>query len=68
MQNQETNRIIKEKEAINLIGLSKTTIWRLQKLGKFPASIKLSSRAKGYILADILAWLEDKKAGVQNGL
>lgn len=57
-------RVIRETEALELTGLSRTTRWRLEKLGKFPAGIKLSARAKGYILADILAWLEDKKAGV----
>lgn len=44
------------------LGISKNTIWRLVREGKFPKPIKLSEKVTVWKAADVLAWLESKEA------
>jgi prophage regulatory protein len=41
-------------------GLSKSTRWRMEKEGKFPKKIQLSSRAVGWRAEEIIQWCEDR--------
>jgi prophage regulatory protein len=45
-----------------LTSLGETTIWRLEKAGKFPLRIKLSSRRVGWYRPDVISWIEDRRA------
>jgi prophage regulatory protein len=58
----EMNRVIRLKEVKRLTGLSTSTIWRKEQTGEFPARIKLSCRAAGWLLADVNRWLQDRIA------
>ncbi len=51
------NRIIRLPEVIKMVGLSQTTIWRLQQENTFPKSVKISSRACGWSLNEINQWI-----------
>lgn len=37
--------------------LSESTVWRLRRLGLFPEPVELSPGRKGYVRAEIEAWL-----------
>jgi predicted DNA-binding transcriptional regulator AlpA len=50
-------RIIRSKEVQELTGLSRTTIWRLERSGKFPARVPLSSSIVGWRSSDITQWI-----------
>ena len=50
-------RIIRVKEVQELTGLSRTTIWRLERSGKFPARVSLSSSIIGWRSSDITQWI-----------
>ena len=54
-------KIIRAAEVLEMIGLSRTTLWRLVKAGKFPAPLKLSVRARGWRLSDVEAWLDSRE-------
>lgn len=41
-------RLIRIREVLDKVGLSKATLYRLIAAGEFPASIQLSSRAVGW--------------------
>ena len=56
-----TNEIIRPRNLPQITGLSKTTIWRLERAGKFPKHIKLSAGATGWKRSDIEAWLEARQ-------
>ncbi|MSQ84997.1 MAG: AlpA family phage regulatory protein [Myxococcales bacterium] len=43
-------------------GLSRTTIFRLEKAGEFPAHVNLTSRAVGWDSAAVTAWKDRKFA------
>jgi prophage regulatory protein len=50
-------RLLRRQVVQDLTGLSKATLWRLEKAGKFPKAIQLTSRTVGYRESEILAWL-----------
>lgn len=52
--------ILNAKQVIEKIGLSRTTIWRLERKGKFPKLIALSERRVGWKLKDIEGWLSTR--------
>jgi len=58
--------IIRGNDADNLTGLSRSTRYRLENLGQFPARIKLSERASGYYLDEIQGWLASRPRANRN--
>lgn len=50
-------RILSTRKVMELTGLSRSTIWRLEKRGAFPQSIPLSPGRKGYSAAEVNEWL-----------
>ncbi|TLS78024.1 AlpA family phage regulatory protein [Mariprofundus erugo] len=56
-------RVIRFPELHRRIGLCRSQIWRLEKQGDFPKSIPLGKNSKGWIEADVTAWLEARRGG-----
>jgi len=56
-----TYNIARPRDLPALTGLSRTTIWRLERSGDFPKRIRLSAGAVGYKMADIQTWLDSRQ-------
>ena len=41
-------------------GLSRSTIWRLERRGAFPKHIKISTNVVAWLEEDVLAWIRSK--------
>jgi predicted DNA-binding transcriptional regulator AlpA len=54
----ELQRVIDEKKAADLGGISVDTLRRMSARGEGPRRIKLSPRRVGYRMAEVLAWLK----------
>lgn len=57
---QDTNtpdKIIRSKEVQELTGLSRTTIWRLERKDEFPTRVPLTSGSIGWRLNEIQQWI-----------
>lgn len=52
--------VLRKKRVLALVGLSATTVYWLQKRGKFPMPVKLSERATGFLTSEIRAWLAER--------
>lgn len=52
-----TERIVSSKEVQELTGLSRTTIWRLERNGEFPARVQLSSTRIGWRFTEVQEWI-----------
>lgn len=52
-------RLLELEEVLKLTKLSRTTIWRLTKRGKFPQPIRLSARRVAWLKSDVLLWLKN---------
>lgn len=55
-------RIISSAERRRLVPYSDMHIWRLERDGAFPKRIKLGKHRVGWDLAEVLAWIEKRKA------
>jgi len=53
--------VIRPRDLPRETGLSRTTIWRIEKKGDFPKRIRLSAGAVGYRRAEVEAWLESRQ-------
>ena len=51
-------RIINAKEVQRLTGLSRTSIWRQENAGKFPARVALSTSRVGWLLSEVQLWIK----------
>ncbi len=52
--------IIRKPELRKITGLSDTTIWRLEKAQKFPKRRRLSYSAVGWLLSEVLDWVDSR--------
>jgi len=55
-------RIIRTEDLTRRLGLSRATIFRNVKAGRFPAPIKISQRAIGWRIDDVEAWIAARVA------
>ena len=53
--------ILRFHQIQKLINLSRSTIWRMEKLGTFPHRIQLSSHSVGWRQSEIQSWIEQRK-------
>lgn len=59
--------VLRLKDVLILTGLSRTTLWRLEKEGRFPPRARLSLRAVRWFHHDVVAWLEACRTGTRRG-
>ena len=63
MQSEQIfDRIVGEPECRRLTDLSRTSRWRLMKLGEFPAKIRIGPNRTGWRLSQVMAWLAEREA------
>ena len=55
------DRIIRAKEVMKMIGLSRTTLWRLEKYKSFPARISLGKGSVGWKLSEVQKWVINRE-------
>lgn len=53
------NKILRFQEVTELTGLSRSTIWRKERLGLFPKRKQLGLNSVGWLESDIQQWLEN---------
>ena len=58
---QQNDRIIRLPEVMEKTGLSSVTIWRHERAGTFPASVKLGAASKGWYLSEIEEWIGSRQ-------
>jgi prophage regulatory protein len=53
-------RILRAKDVMRMIGLSRSTIWRLEHEGKFPKRANIGGNAVGWLDTEIRAWIDNR--------
>lgn len=53
------DEILREPKLLKMIGLSRSTVYRLEKENKFPKRIKISERAVGWLGSQVQLWIKD---------
>ena len=54
--------ILNARQVKELTGLSRTTIWRLERSGCFPHRVQLSLSRVGWSREEVGVWMETRKA------
>lgn len=53
-------KLLKLKDIIAMTSLSKASVYRQMKDGKFPASVKIGPRSVAWVSSEIELWIEEK--------
>ncbi len=59
-QNEPQDRILRTDEVQEIVGLSRSTIWRLERKGDFPARLPLGVNSVGWRSSDIEKWVHHR--------
>ena len=62
MNIQQDRIIVRPREAEKIVGLGRVSMWRKEKDGDFPKSVRLGENSKGWFKDELLAWLESRRA------
>lgn len=62
MKHPSDPRILRLREVMRACGLARSTIYAYQRSGRFPRSIPLGGRARGWVDAEVMAWIEAQRA------
>ena len=63
-----TRIAINKKRLLQIVPLGYTSIWELERAGKFPASFLLTEKTRVWYLDEIEEWLEQRRtAPIANG-
>ena len=54
-------KILRPRTVVQMVGLSRTTLWRLEKAGLFPMRRKISFGAIGWLESEVLKWIADRE-------
>ena len=57
--------VLRRKQMLKLLGLSATTVYKMQRDGRFPRPIQLSTRTTGWLAADVKQWLKERSAAAK---
>jgi prophage regulatory protein len=57
-------RFIRPREVLEMIGVSRTTLWRMVKEGNFPKPVRISKGNAGYLLETVEAWMRTREEGL----
>jgi prophage regulatory protein len=60
-------QFIRPREVLRMIGVSRTTLWRMVRDGLFPAPVRITKRNRGYVLAEVEAWMRGRVEPQANG-
>lgn len=56
-------QFIRIRQVLELIGVSRTTLWRMVQAGTFPRPVRITERNRGYVLETVEAWMTARTDG-----
>ncbi|WP_423739502.1 helix-turn-helix transcriptional regulator [Desulfuromonas soudanensis] len=57
-----TDRLVRRKELIEIVGYSASSIWRRIKDGSFPNSVRLGPSAVAWRLSEVEEWMRSRQS------
>ena len=58
----QPGRYVRASQLAQMLGLSRSTIWRYASQGKFPKPIKLTENTTVWDMREVEAWVEARRA------
>ena len=56
-------RFLRPRQVLEMIGVSRTTLWRMVQAGHFPRPVYITERNRGYLLESVEAWMTARAEG-----
>ncbi len=54
---EKGDRLVREKERQYITSISRSTAWKLERLGQFPQRKSIGLKSCGWLLSDLLCWI-----------
>ena len=61
-QGAPDGQLMRPVEVAALLGVHRSTVWRMVRAGEFPAAVKVSANRVGWRRAEVEAWVAARKA------
>lgn len=55
------NRLIRFKDVKERVGISRSTVWRMEREGKFPSRRLISKNSVAWVEKEIETWIEGRR-------
>lgn len=55
-------RLLRMRQVLEMVGLSKSQVYRMMQQAKFPLPIQVSERCKRWLLEDVESWQNERIA------
>ena len=56
-------RFVRPREVLEMIGVSRTTLWRMVQAGVFPPPVRITTRNNGFVLEAVEEWMKARTMG-----
>ena len=60
-------RFIRPRQVVEMIGVSRTTLWRMVQAGTFPRPVRITERNCGFLLETVEAWMKANGLRIAKG-
>lgn len=57
-------QFIRPRQVLEMVGVSRTTLWRMVRAGTFPRPVQITERNRGYLLDAVEAWMKARAEGL----
>lgn len=57
---ENRDRLIRKPELFLMIGLSDATVWRMERIGRFPKRLRIGGNSVGWLESEVMEWLRAK--------
>ena len=57
-------KILRTPEVVRLTGLSRVTLWRLERAKNFPSRLRLAANSVGWREDEVIQWIESRPRGL----
>ncbi len=58
-------RFIRTQQVLDMIGVGRTTLWKMVQAGSFPRPVRITERSSGYLLDAVEQWMRLRAQGLQ---
>lgn len=59
-----TVRFIRTRQVLEMIGVGRTTLWKMVQAGAFPRPVRITERSSGYLLEAVEQWMRLRADGL----
>jgi prophage regulatory protein len=57
-------RFIRTRQVLEMIGVGRTTLWKMVQAGCFPRPVRITERSSGYLLDSVEQWMRLRAQGL----